>query len=305
MIACNIVLFFTTAVFMTMLDTSKSAYQISLLKFSGEDAAEFLQGQLTNDIEALRTSWHFNGYCTPKGRLLALLIMWKHENELFALLPSPLVEPTVKRLRMYVMRSKVAIEVIEEISVSIDLSSSEPRFNYKQAADLHTLCFGGRDLTIATKVDSVRNTLSPEWIAHNIEDGLPDISDKTTELFVPQMVNLDLLDGINFKKGCYTGQEIVARMHYLGKLKQRMFVCSLSDLSTNSDLRCEAGAKVMSGDKNVGHIVSSEGNCALAVLRTEFVNQKSTVDMTVDTADGKKIGLSINDTQPYSLELKT
>jgi folate-binding protein YgfZ len=170
---------------------------------------------------------------------------------------------------------------------------------------LHTLGFGGRDLSIATDVDTVCNTLSPEWIMHNIEDGLPEITDKTTELFVPQMVNLDLLDGINFKKGCYTGQEIVARMHYLGKLKQRMFVCSLSNLNTGPDSCCEAGAKVMSDDKNVGHIVSSEGNLALAVLRTEFVNQKNTVDITVETADGKKIGLSINDTQPYSLELKT
>jgi folate-binding protein YgfZ len=305
MIACDIELFFTTVVSITMLNTSQSPHQTALLKFSGEDASSFLQGQLTNDINALECNWQYSGYCSPKGRLLALLIMWKHDNELFALLPASLVEPTIKRLRMYVMRSKVTIDVIEQISVSQIYTSSEPRFKYQHATDLHSLSFGGRDLIVATKADTTSDTLTPKWVMRNIEDGLPEITDKTSELFVPQMINLDLLGGINFKKGCYTGQEIVARMHYLGKLKQRMFVCTIADLNSEPEYHYQAGAKVMHDDKNVGHIVSNEGDLALAVLRTEFVSQENKGGINIESSEGKKIGLSINEAQPYSLELKS
>jgi folate-binding Fe-S cluster repair protein YgfZ len=86
-------------------------------------------------------------------------------------------------------------------------------------------------------------------------------------MFVPQMVNLDLLGGINFKKGCYTGQEIVARMHYLGKLKQRMFVCKLDGIATS-------GEKILAGEKNAGNVVSVASGSALAVIRRELVNNE-------------------------------
>ena len=110
------------------------------------------------------------------------------------------------------------------------------------------------------------------------------------------MLNLDLLNGINFKKGCYTGQEIVARMHYLGKLKQRMFVCDLSQANTE----LEPGDKVFSDEalsKSVGNIVSISNSQALAVLRLDAL-EETTLFINNQT------NLSIAKNQPYSLELK-
>lgn len=315
MITCALELFFTTVVAITMLNTSQNNPPLSLIKFTGDDASTFLQGQLTNDINALKDTWQYSGYCSPKGRLLALLQLWKHDDELYGLLPSSLVESTIKRLRMYVMRSKVTIEVVESTSISSNISSTEPRYKYQSSNTEHILSFGGRDLIISTTAadsDDQNNAVSDDWLSSNILDGLPEISDKTAELFVPQMVNLDLLNGINFKKGCYTGQEIVARMHYLGKLKQRMFVCRViappSTLDENAgaqvlNTNLLIGAKVMLADKSVGHIVSSDGKLALAVLRTEFAQQKEGEPMIIANSTGKTIGLRVNDTQPYSLEL--
>lgn len=283
---------------LTMPNTSPPLRQLTLLKFSGEDASSFLQGQLTNDINALDGKWQFSGYCNPKGRLLALFQLWQHGEHIYGLLHSSLVEPTVKRLRMYVMRSKVSIEVHDDIEVSYQLSTPQAKFTAKSEGDTHTLSYDSRHLLIRVNCEEPQSSYSEQWTSLNIAEGIPDITDKTVELFVPQMINLDVLGGINFKKGCYTGQEIVARMHYLGKLKQRMYLCSVTD-------NCNTGAKIKNEEKSVGNIVCCSGNQALAVLRTEFVSQNESVDLTVENDDGKKIRLSVNDTQPYSLELKT
>src|SRR5262249_16785525 len=127
------------------------------------------------------------GYCSPKGRLLAVLHLRRDGEAILMRLHHSVAEATLKRLRMFVLRSKVTLEL-------------EP------AANL------GDD--------------SP-WRRDNILRGVPVIYPQTQDQFVPQMVNLDQLGGISFDKGCYTGQEIVARLHYLGQLKRRMFLCRL------------------------------------------------------------------------------
>ena len=299
------------AVTQVMPHTLINAHQLTVLKFTGGDAAHFLQGQLSNDINNLNDHWYFSGYCNPKGRLLALLTLWKDNEDIYALVPSSIVAAIVKRLRMYVMRSNVVIDIIDNVAISNNFESNLPRFTYSAIDSKHRLSFGGRDLVVDLEPSQANNCVSNQWTCQNIADGLPEITNKTMELFVPQMVNLDLLGGINFKKGCYTGQEIVARMHYLGKLKQRMFVCTISiDQNENGDTSyadndaCQAGDKVSSGDKAIGHIVSVAGDQVLAVLRVEALSNNAT-DLAIESLMGKKIRLSINNTQPYSIELKT
>lgn len=279
-------------------NSSHPSRQLTLLVFNGEDTPSFLQGQLTNDVSQLGNKWQLSGYCNPKGRLLALFRLWKHGDQFYALIDSSIVETTVKRLRMYIMRSKVKIEVHNNIAFSYQYSSSQPRFKVGVENNIHTLSFGSRDLHITLQAETEENSYSEKWAKLNIAEGLPEISDKSVELFVPQMINLDLLDAINFKKGCYTGQEIVARMHYLGKLKQRMYVCETTH-------NCDVGAKIMSESKNAGHIVYCSDNSALAVLRNEFINTDDAESLTIDNDNGQKIELNVNDKQPYSLELKT
>lgn len=277
----------------------------SLLKISGADAASFLQGQLTNDVHQLGKTWQFSGYCNPKGRLIALFMLWEHQGDYYALLNTDLAESTQKRLQMFVLRSKVTIEMIDSATVSglttKDLrnsdyaSAKQPcRGDFRVTDRLHCLEFDDRVLLINTAgsdsalVNAGMN--DSQWLAADIEQGLPSVSAHTTELFVPQMLNLDLLAGINFQKGCYTGQEIVARMHYLGKLKQRMYRCEI-----DSPTAAQPGDRIFLVDdqrSNVGNLVTQPINqSALAVLRIEHAQKPLQLE------NGS--ALKVADQQPY------
>ena len=298
---------------------------LTLIKITGDDAASFLQGQLTNDIELASKQWQFSGYCTPKGRLLALFTVWRTDEGIFALLDKSLVENTLKRLRMYVMRSNVIIEEIESHHYAVlqpsqkELVTNEflkeeitnlSNYDFAIQPDTHCLCFDNRLLVITQKpvnTDTSNQGKQQQWLREDIKTGLPQVNEHSVELFIPQMLNLDILNGINFKKGCYTGQEIVARMHYLGKLKQRMFVCTLhsnkNDQTPNENIR--VGDKIYkdsSMQSTAGNIVSVNHNIALAVLRLDSVEEANQgnhfFNINEDTT------LQVNENQPYSLDTK-
>ncbi|MFT6032138.1 MAG: folate-binding protein YgfZ [Arenicella sp.] len=265
---------------------------LSVLRFTGPDSLSFLQGQLSNDLNALSSSWHYSGYCNPKGRLLALFQVWRNEQIIYASIDSSLVDATIKRLRMFVMRSKVVIDELTQARCLglTDIDNNSERFSVDINESIHTLYLGTRalriDLEPSDQMPSADTIDSQQWDLANIAEGEPTIDADNVEMFIPQMVNLDLLGGINFKKGCYTGQEIVARMHYLGKLKQRMFVCQLEG-------NASSGEKVISGDKNAGNIVAASAGSALAVIRRDLVNSE------LQTVTGTKlVPLSV---QPYTI----
>lgn len=238
--------------------------QLSLLRISGRDATDFLQGQLTNDITRLDSGWQYSGYCNPKGRLLTVLRIWSAADGYYALLNRQLEQAIVRRLRMYVLRSQVQIETIENaviagldsIEILADIvpqlagqtagTESKPgHFSLLQYQQDYVLVGGGSMLFVSPGGQAALPEPAADslycWHDQVLLAGVPEIGTTTSELFVPQMVNLDLLGGISFKKGCYTGQEIVARMHYLGKLKQRMFLCDLSGAARH---RAQPGDKI-------------------------------------------------------------
>jgi len=222
---------------------------LGLLEINGADAYTFLQGQVTNDVKQLNGERaHYSGYCNPKGRLLALFLAFAHRNHLHLQMPKALIEPIAKRLRMYVMRSQVTILDVSESIIKIGLQgenatallnklfASVPKNAYELAThDNGTIIKlpGNKPrfeiLTEAENAPRIWQTLAQQaktvnaqyWEWLEILAGIPEVYPATQEEFVPQMLNLDLLDGINFKKGCYTGQEIVARTHYLGTVKRR------------------------------------------------------------------------------------
>lgn len=222
---------------------------LGLLKIDGEDRVAFLQGQLTNDVKLLNGSnSHYAGYCTPKGRMLAMFLAFAKNDHLYLQLNRQLLEPIMKRLKMYVLRSKVMITDVSDSIVRLGLAGKDAEQillnHFGQAPQgTHELMMldqasiirlpGKRpryEILVATEnAEQLWTALSQQaqpvgascWDWLEIEAGIPDIEPATQEAFVPQMVNLDALGGINFKKGCYTGQEIVARTHYLGKVKRR------------------------------------------------------------------------------------
>jgi len=224
-----------------------------LIAISGADSQTFLQGQVTNDIKLLAQSAQFNGYCTPKGRLLALFYTFAVDDIIYLQCPRALIPDLVKRLRMYVLRSKVVVEdasdrlcafglACETLSSMLEnLPATPHQLAPTEHGTLIRLADTGSHQRALLIVDneqaqtnwvSLSATFAPtstaQWEALEIQAGIPQVYAATKEQFVPQMVNLDALNGINFKKGCYTGQEIVARTHYLGKVKRRTLLAQLT-----------------------------------------------------------------------------
>lgn len=230
---------------------------LDLLEISGDDALTFLQGQVTNDVKLLNASnAHYTGYCSPKGRLLALFFAFTFNNKLHLQLNHKLAEPIAKRLKMYVMRSKVTINNVSNNTVKIGLSGHHiPQLLSPFFATIPTAAYESTSHQNSTLIclpnavqpryeiisdteqaktiwqvlkTSCKSVGKPSWDWLEIQAGIPEIYLNTQEEFVPQMVNLDALGAINFKKGCYTGQEIVARTHYLGKVKRRTHLAHIA-----------------------------------------------------------------------------
>ncbi|HAJ70906.1 MAG TPA: folate-binding protein, partial [Methylophilaceae bacterium] len=216
---------------------------LGLISLHGEDAITFLQGQVTNDVKQLDSNQaHLSGYCTAKGRLLALFLAFSYQSQIYLQLPRSLLTPITKRLKMYVLRSKVNIDDMTDFKIQLGVSgpdaetilsklfSSIPVNNFQHISTEQTTILklpSVNNLARYQLITSIKNastlwhslksSCQPvgkscwDWL--EINAGIPEVVPETQEQFVPQMLNLDLLNGINFKKGCYTGQEIVARTH--------------------------------------------------------------------------------------------
>jgi tRNA-modifying protein YgfZ len=248
----------------------------SLTGFSvtGADAVTFLQGQLTHDVKALATGHHQRtGYCTPKGRLLGVMLQWKTaDGVVHHLLPKAIQDTLQKRLKMFVLRAKAVLSPPEEGPAVFALWGPAPDLAVGEtqtldgstsAAGSATLLrledcpvMGPRALLVVPQAqaplitpDALNAAPLPEaaWRFSEIQCGLPWVWKETQEAFVPQMINLELVNGVSFTKGCYPGQEIVARSQYLGKLKRRTFRVDLAADQTSTADPIAPGTEVWSG----------------------------------------------------------
>ena len=240
----------------------------SLIRARGDDTQNFLNGQLSNDIRQLDAAHsQLASWCSPKGRMLVIFRLFRRpwmdkcrerqdvesdrrDKDYLLQLPAMLLENTLKRLRMFVMRAKVTLESVDAELVSIGLSGPDAKKILAEAAGFapngDNGCDTREDVTIMSlpglfpryeivapiaAVEKLWGSLKSKatpvgpavWAWLDIMAGIPSVHPETSEEFVPQMANLEAVGGVNFKKGCYPGQEIVARMQYLGKLKQRMY----------------------------------------------------------------------------------
>ena len=231
----------------------------SIIEISGEDHLDFLQGQLTNDIKKNEKKFIYSGMCNPKGRLFAFLRILRtpDSSSIFFVIPSSLADAVQKRLMMFILRAKVVIQKAENFHLIgiiddnplIDISADR-KINLPDQTNRSVMIFQDNDLykQITTKhsFDDISN-----WIKKDIEFGIPEVMEQTQEKFLVHTCNLDLIDAVNFKKGCYTGQEIVARTHYLGKPKHRSFYGVV-----NSKLSLDYGEQVFENDQSVGAVVN-------------------------------------------------
>lgn len=256
---------------------------LGLIGFSGDDTQTFLQGQLTSDVRQVNPNRaQYSSHCTPKGRMLANFLLWQNVGgDYFMQLPAELQASTQKRLGMFVLRSKVKVRDARGELVRIGLAGSsaeallqkhfptlpqEP-MGMANTGTMSVVRLSAQRFQInaqaepaASLWDSLKQGSTPvgtgvwQWL--EIRAGVPCITAPTQEQFVPQMVNYERLGGVNFKKGCYPGQEIVARTQYLGKLKRHMYLAHIATANIPA-----AGDELYSADMEgqaSGMIVNAE-----------------------------------------------
>jgi folate-binding protein YgfZ len=204
----------------------------ALLEITGDDAGTFLQGQLTNDVLALQPGQaQWTGWCSPKGRLLASLLLVRRAQGYLAMLPAELAPSVAKRLAMFVLRSKVRIADVTDRYERVGAIGKGSLENARRilGGEVHEVAIAdGLYVVIAPREDASPTDLKrlstpvEHWNLALIRAGIPTVVAATQDEFVPQMANFDLIGGVSFRKGCYTGQEIVARTQYRGILKKRM-----------------------------------------------------------------------------------
>lgn len=227
--------------------------QFGVLKVTGEEAQTFLHNLLSSDVrEVTGQRAQFSSLNSPKGRMLATFLIWQEGADYYLQLPRSLCAPICKKLSMYVLRTKARVEDASDRIVCLGLSGegaaallqkhfgSLPQNNMDtvQSNDASIVRVGAQRFQINTApqhAPAIWQSLSASaqpvgsicWDWLNIHAGIPVVTPATQEQFVPQMANLELIGGVSFKKGCYPGQEIVARMQYLGKLKRRMYLAHI------------------------------------------------------------------------------
>ncbi len=235
--------------------------QLGLIAFQGEDTATFLQGQLTNDVRALHADVaQWNGLCSPKGRLLGNFLMWRQGDDTCLQLAGDLTASVLKRLSMFILRAKVKGRDASDETVRVVVAGPQaatavhaamgavPEAPMRSAAVANgwvvrvgadkfvlSIAPGAAEAVWQTLRPSVTPVGAPVWDWLRLTAGIPMIVAATQEQFVPQMVNYEVLGGVSFQKGCYTGQEIVARSQYLGKLKRRMVLAHVDAEATPGD----------------------------------------------------------------------
>lgn len=266
---------------------------LGILKITGVDASDFLQNLFTNDVLALDVNQsQLNGFCNAKGRLLSIFLLIRSNDHYQIILPKAMCSVLQQRLTMYVLRSKVSITDISNDVMCIGLNNSEKPSYFTQIEQslIQYPNTNHQYLYLANEQDAVelcqtllkqqwQLTSTHYWEVLDIQAGLPMIFPESKEKFTPQQVNFDLVGGVSFKKGCYPGQEVVARLHYLGKPSRRMFLAH-----TETTVLPPPGEEITDqNEKVIGHIVRSQLSSdntltMLLSLKLSDINQNAFVN---------------------------
>ena len=290
--------------------------EFGLIRASGPDASVFLHNLLTNDIKGIdAATLRLAGFCTPKGRLLAIFAIWREGEDFLLLVPQEILPGILKKLSMFVLRAKVKLTDASAERVLLGASPApafcEPTLAAVSVTDGGVLIrLDASRALLCLQADAAparwdaltekaRPVGSLAWQWLEIAAGQPRVVGATQEVFVPQMLNMDLpgVSGVSFTKGCYPGQEIVARTHYLGKVKRRM-------LRARFTTAAAPGTHVYApetGDQQCGALVSvapsPEGGCEALVSVQLGVVEAGEVHL--GTPEGERLGFL---PLPYALE---
>lgn len=252
---------------------------LSAIRFTGPDAGDFLHNQLSSDIRSLTDGQSTLAcYCEPKGRVLALLLVCRQTDGYVVIMAKSLVDAMAKRLQMYVIRAKVVIEVLGDSAVaglhsgdSIDVElETLAMCPVPNSTDTLAVISAGNMLTVSPdKQDVAQQEL---WKHAELQRGVCWLGTDTSGEFLPQMLGFDAIGAVNYKKGCYPGQEIVARTYYLGKIKRHpRLLCSQTLIGPNQMEKVSISSSEESFDAiTVDYSYTEElGSCLFVVTRMD------------------------------------
>ncbi len=299
---------------------------VGIIKIEGEDAQTFLHNQFTNDLKngVTEANSQLSAYCSPKGRMLALFRIFKQNDAYFMVMPRATLEATIKRLRMFVLMSKVTLTDVSDEMVCIGISGpdSEAKINngfgstptevdnVVTANDATAIRVPGETtrfeiFTPKSSADALINQLKDNaaqvedsvWELLNIRAGIPVVHIENVEAFVPQMTNLQAVNGLSFKKGCYPGQEVVARMQYLGKLKRRMYLLRLDSVAEIKP-GDEVFTAVDGSEHKAGTVVCAQSSDSVTDLLAVVEIASTENTLHIESSTGPALSMQ---TLPYSI----
>ncbi|HWJ06091.1 MAG TPA: hypothetical protein VNS57_09945 [Steroidobacteraceae bacterium] len=287
-----------------------------VLRIAGPDAVQFLQGQFTNDVRLLADGrTQVSACCTNQGRVIAVARLRQTDEAIYALLPSDLLAKVASHLRRFLLRAKVELLQAADLHVGAVYSGPAARADVRHTFDEAALTMSpvpmagstevvtfqyaqGREVVAAPaaawraisglSLSRPSTQAHEEWLATDIADGLPLVTAATSEQFIPQMLNLDLVDGVSFTKGCYTGQEIVARTHHLGRVKRRTMRYVLATGPVPAPLSSLALAD---GAKAADVLVAAEVAERVELLAVTNLDASGQVLRTEDGREAQPLGL--------------
>jgi len=247
----------------------------ALLKLSGSENEAFLQAQLSNDISKIDdSSVQLNAYCQHQGKILALFWVIRVGDDFLLSFPIDLLDSIKARLQMYVLMTDVKITDVTEQYLQIGLIGESQKDSFTLNENLSLVLADSKNLS------NFEFTSQNYWDKACIDSFLPEVSIASTETYIPQMLNLDIDEvGVNFSKGCFPGQEVVARLHYLGKAKRRLFAFkSDSPLSIGDTLYCAESKSAKASGSVVSQVKFGVEFYCLATLEVENKDNKITVN---------------------------
>ncbi len=301
-------------------DNDKTIYPVAhlaVLTVSGKDAAKLLQGQVTCDVNELTdTKSSLGALCNPKGRAITTFLLIKTSDAFLVILPEELLETVKKRLQMYILRSAVTLTDSSNqlclMGLSVPAMLAEPLFNTTQQDNITVnfstthpryLVIADTDKAIALWSERVDNqqfkpTNSDQWRYLDILSGIPWLTAETSEEFIPQMLNLDQLGGISYNKGCYTGQEIVARTHYLGKAKRTLFLAECESTTLPAP-----NSAIIDNSTDTEHSIGKVLLAQRAQIAAESAVTTVKMLIVLQVSDSDTYNLSLNDSHHTKITL--
>ena len=280
---------------MLQMHTRMNEKLLEIIQVSGADRIAFLQGQFTQDIKLLSSSKIlFGALCNPKGRVFATCQLFATKDRVNIILPTSMIDHVIKRLNLYKLRSDVCIERNKHIqSFCIQYTDSASSFSesvhdnqelgnayvshqLKRTNDIEFFIYENNSDSNTTK--PITHLNNDQWKAARIANGIVDVVPDTSEKYTPHMLNLDIMKGISFDKGCYIGQEIVARTEFIGKVKRRAVSYSLSSKINSRD------EKFYLGEDTIGiDILSISAEMMIALVNTSIASKKLTYKRGIAT----------------------